>query len=354
MFSKSKPNYIDKENQLVFYIATKLHVIYDEDKKNIIRDTLRETFNNKLEAINALLPGTFTDTSKDYSDKEIDEAIVNKEEENKLKLQKHMPPFHNYTNKLVTTYGPKVFTGNIDRILHYALEIGLLKQIEFVKAYSTYKETDKDGYVETHNPISGYMSEDYNIINEFLKGTIRKKKFTENKEYYCCQYKTDKFFHPKFINRLIKNTYYIKSLFRDILPITNDILVYRCWVNGIPDYVEGIPYNYKIFLSTSLFKVFSEDWCIKANNPNSIFMRIRVPAGSRVLPLIEYMKISTGRNDPNQFTEYEILLNNYGSLIRDEVPPEKKIRIYKILYMFNHQKNFYKNNMKKMKQNIMH
>ena len=320
---KSKLPTIDAKlptiDELVLHIATKLHVVNDEDKKQIIRDTLTKNSNNILAAINALLPGTFTDTSKDYSDYEIDKAIVNKEVENKLLLQKYMPPFHKRTSNMENIYGPNIYTGKIHRILHYALEIGLLKQIEFVKDKSTYKETDKDGYVETHNPIAGYIAEDFNIINEFLKGTIKKKKFKENKEYYCCQYKTEKFFPPIFINRLIKNTYYIKSLFRDIPPITHDILVYRCWVNGIPDYVEGIPYNYKIFLSTSLFKDFSKDWCIKANNPNTIIMRIRVPAGSRVLPLLEYMKIATGMNDPNEFTEYEILLNNYGSLIRDDI-----------------------------------
>ena len=80
---KSKLPTIDAKlptiDELVLHIATKLHVVNDEDKKQIIRDTLTKNSNNILAAINALLPGTFTDTSKDYSDYEIDKSILNKE-----------------------------------------------------------------------------------------------------------------------------------------------------------------------------------------------------------------------------------------------------------------------------------
>ena len=141
------------------------------------------------------------------------------------------------------------------------------------------------------------MGTDYNDINSVLNGTLIKS--IDNNR----------------VNQLKNYVVTIKELFRDIEPIKNEIVVYRCWKDGMLNYVEGTEYIYNAFLSTSMYSKFSKDWCIMADRkpyPNGVLARITLPAGSRVLPLLDYQKLA---NPMGGETEYELLLDNYGSLI---------------------------------------
>jgi hypothetical protein len=78
------------EDKEVMDIAAKLNVTHDKNKIYLIQQALLKT-NNKLEAINAILPGTFSDTSKILSEREIDDAILQQQIKNKERLKKYIP-----------------------------------------------------------------------------------------------------------------------------------------------------------------------------------------------------------------------------------------------------------------------
>ena len=309
------------EDKEVMDIAGKLNVTQDKNKLYLISRVLDDT-NNKLEAINALLPGTFSDTSKIYSDQEINDAILQQQIKNKERLKKNIPSFKTSLLNTQKQFGVNVFKGDVDSAEHYIKDIGLVTQMDFVK--------EKDKLADYSATIEGYMLDDYNDINDLLNGRIKNISQIPGVEEYCCRY--DKYIIDNDrIKEMKKSIYYIKSLFRDIPPIKNEIVVYRCWKYGMPGYIEGQPYMYNMFLSTSMNKDYSKEWCIEGGVriEGSVFARIRLPVGTRVLPLIDYKNLA---HSDNFDTEYELLLNNYGSLIPDTKATDK-ISLHNFIYV---------------------
>jgi hypothetical protein len=295
-------------NPIVKDISERLNIVGDTNKIDIIIKVLIDTHNNKLAAINAILPGTFSDTSKILSDQEIDDAILQQQIKNKERLKKNIPSFKTNLINTQKQFGLNVFKGAVDSAEHYIKDIGLVPQMDFVK--------EKDKLEDYETIIEGYMLDDYSDINDLLNGRIKNKSDIPGVEEYCCRYGESTIIDIDIIKKMKRSIYYIKSLFRDVPPIENEIVVYRCWQHGMPEYVEGQPYIYNMFLSTSMNKDYSEEWCMYNGEriEGSFLARITLPAGSRVLPLIDYKKLA---HSDLFDTEFELLLNNYGSLIPD-------------------------------------
>jgi len=286
------------EDKEVMDIAGKLNVTHDKNKIYLIQQALLKT-NNKLEAINAILPGTFSDTFKNLSDQQIDDAILQQQIKNKERLKKYIPSFKTNLLKTQKQFGEDVFKSKLDSAEHYIKDIGLVPQMDFVK--------EKDKLEEYETIIEGYLKDDYSDINDLLNGQIKNKSDIPGVEEYCCRYNDPTIIDIGIIKKMKRSTYYIKSLFRDVPPIKNEIVVYRCWHYGMPGYVEGQPYIYNMFLSTSMNKDFSEEWCMYNGEriEGSVFARITLPAGTRVLPLIDYKNLA---NSDMVDTEFELLL----------------------------------------------
>lgn len=285
------------ENPIAADIAAKLHIKENDPRVNLINDILKQSGNNKAIAINAIMPDTFDDTSINYTDAQIDDAILLREQRNKVVKNSS---FKTRTANLVSEYGANVFTSEVDKAQHYIHESGLIKQMEFVK-----RKFNEEGY---NLAIDSYINNDYSDINDMLNGQFRY--VNGNMKHV----RTNAVLGEVRFKFLKKTIYYLKKLFYEIPPITNDVIVYRCWPYGLINYVDGQPYFYNQFLSTSLFKDFSKKWCQDADPLRGYFMRITIPAGSRVIPIIDYKNFSP--HSPIE-TEYELLLNNFGSLINE-------------------------------------
>ena len=204
----------------------------------------------------------------------------------------------------------RVLPNKVKEVEYYALQNNLEPQMQFLK------ERIKD--IDYKTAISEYLGNGYDTMNNLLNGKIRE---------IGGQYQRDDgiLYDAEDIKRYKKLLHYLKKLFQEVPRTTNEIISYRCWRHGLKNYVNGQPYNYNQFLSTSLFKDFSGEWC-RRGSANKIVMRISIPPGTALLPLIDYkMFLPQGHFD----TEYELLLSNYGQLMSNNeiLPPERDIPV---------------------------
>ena len=164
------------------------------------------------------------------------------------------------------------------------------------------------------------MGNNYNEVNDLLNGRIQRNLLTTEFERIIPP--PAQVIHPAQIRIAEETISDLQALFRIVPPLQKELIVYRCWGYGITDngYRKKQAWNYNQFLSTSFFKDFSVKWCrTKATHapsilfPKAYIMRITIPEGSRILPLIDYKKFIEASNID---TEYEILISNYGQLIK--------------------------------------
>jgi hypothetical protein len=298
------------ENPIAAEIAAKLHIREDDSRVKIIKDILKQSGNNKAIAINAIMPDTFDDTSINYNDAEIDDAILLREQRNKLLRSSS---FNSSMLNQESEFGEGIYTNELDKAQHFIKDVGLIEQMEFVKR----KYDENIGY---RNAILHYITTDFSNINDILNG-----QYFENENGKLQHRRTNLVIKPdNKAKSLRKDIYYLKKLFYQIPSIKKDIVVYRCFPYGLLNYNPRVElYSYNQFLSTSVSKNFSGTWCLSrissAENPSGqgYFMRITIPAGSRVIPLLDYSKFSGSIPGDGGSTEFELLLNNYGSLKED-------------------------------------
>ena len=303
------------DNALVTDLAKKLNITgkhkEDKDNRELIKQALVISGNNKAVAINAILPGTFTDTARPYDDDEIDEHILNKNAQ--IKKLKQGASMKSYLKSMETEFGPDVFRNHVDKGMHYSQTQEIIPQIEFVlREQKTQKYKDA---------FFNYMGNNYNEVNDLLNGRIQRNLLTTEFERIIPP--PAQVIHPAQIRIAEETIADLQALFRIVPPLQKELIVYRCWGYGITEngYREGPAWNYNQFLSTSFFKDFSVKWCrTKATThapsilfPKAYIMRITIPEGSRILPLIDYKKFIEASNID---TEYEILISNYGQLIK--------------------------------------
>ena len=303
-------------------LAAKLNISEDKIKKGELKKALKDNNGNEAAAINVLFPRTFKLPLKPtYTEAEIDDAILNRQvKDQTLRRNKS---FKTSILDIESTYGP-IFTGEIDKIKHYLAEQDLIPQMEFI-----YKKFDEPKFKKA---IKAYMGTDFNDMNDLLNGKISNISLLPEIEEYCCTFSKPGIKIPiERIVHLKKLILSLKKLLRDIKPITHDLIVYRCWKYGLPNYIEepsnsSKPYEYKQFLSTAMFKDFSLKWCNGGNPAIRKFMRITIPAGSRVLPLIDYDKFVSDGFSPDT-TEYEILISDHGKLINEKKITDETITV---------------------------
>ena len=150
------------ENPIAADIAAKLHIKENDPRVKLINEILKQSGNNKAIAINAIMPDTFDDTSINYTDAQIDDAILLREQRNKVVKSSS---FKTRTANLVGEYGADIFTSEVDKAQHYIHESGLIKQMEFVK-----RKFNEEGY---NLAIDSYINNDYSDINDMLNGQFR-------------------------------------------------------------------------------------------------------------------------------------------------------------------------------------